>query len=192
MLVGVVIMQVKIPVDPDWTCWTLIPLVLSLVNNSTDLSGNPFGWVETSTDWIDVPVILTSKVPELMTSLVSELTITIVGALVNPSPTLTTLTLEIVFESLTVINGDISAWGLSVKSGEYTKLSVTLLVWFKFPIVFDNVDTIKSLPLTELVDFKVGNFLYPDPESKIWSSLTAPWAFSDAVLYSKVSHSVCT
>ena len=136
LLVGVVIWHVNIPLFADTTCWILIPLVLFVANNSTPASGSPNGFASILIFWIDVPVSETSNEPEFITSLLVELTIVIDGALVYPPPALTISTLEIVLEFLTVINGDIEAWGLNVKSGEYMKLSVMLLVWFKFPNSF--------------------------------------------------------
>ena len=53
--VGVVIKQVKIPVELDKTFWILIPLVLFVANSFTDFSGRPFGCRTILTESIEFP-----------------------------------------------------------------------------------------------------------------------------------------
>ena len=66
---------------------------------------------------------------------------------------------------------------------------ITLLSFID-PTFIDFAFAIKSIPEVELVDFKVGNFLYPVPEDIILKDLTGPDEEFDVVEYSNVSHSV--
>jgi len=65
---------------------------------------------------------------------------------------------------------------------------ITLLSFID-PTFIDSAFTIKSIPETEFVDFKDGNFLYPVPEDKIVKDLTGPDGEVDVVEYSNMSHS---
>ena len=82
------------------------------------------------------------------------------------------------------------AFGLNVLSEEYVNLLFKILVSFTDPIAFDLAFTIKSDPKSELVDFKTGSSLYPDPKDKTFNELTGPDANAEVVEYSKISHSV--
>ena len=67
---------------------------------------------------------------------------------------------------------------------------MTTLLSFIEPISIDFALTTKSTPEVELVDFKVGNFLYPIPEDMIFKDLTGSDGEVDVVEYSNLSHSV--
>ena len=129
--------QVKIPLEEDWTCWILIPLVLLVVNNCTVASGRPFGCCIILTESIEFPDNFASNIPLSIFSPVSEFTIIIDGESVYPLPPSVTVMIPIVFEFLIVINGDMNAIGCKVLSEEYWNPSLTILTSFALPIDVD-------------------------------------------------------
>ena len=66
---------------------------------------------------------------------------------------------------------------------------ITLLSFID-PTFIDFAFAIKSIPETEFVDFKDGNFLYPVPEDIMLKDLAGPDVEVDVVEYSNTSQSV--
>ena len=135
--VGVVMKQVKIPVELDSTFWILIPLVFLVAYNATAVSGIPFGFCIILTEFIVFPDRVASSIPLLIFSPVSVFTITIDGASVYPLPPFVTITESIVFEFLIIISGDTAAIGCKVLSDEYWNPSSIILTSFAFPMDVD-------------------------------------------------------
>jgi len=156
---GVVMKQVKIPLEEDCTCWILIPLVLLIVNRLTVFSGRPLGCCSTFTSEMEFPVNFTSKIPPSIFFPVVEFTSTIDGGLVYPFPPSITEIVSIVFESLIVITGDMNAVGCKVLSEEYSNPSLIILTSFALPIVDDFAIIYASLPSKEFNDTNTGSFL---------------------------------
>ena len=129
--------QVNIPLEEDSTFWILIPLVLLVVNNCTDVSGRPFGCCIILTESIEFPDRFASNIPLSIFSPVSEFTIITDGASVYPLPPSVTEIIPIVLEFLIVTNGDIDADGCNVLSEEYSNPSLMILISLALPI---NVD----------------------------------------------------
>ena len=181
--------QVKIPLELDWTLWTLIPLVLLVVNNFTEVSGRPFGVCIIFTEAIEDPDNFASNIPLLIFCPVLESTITIRGEFIYWFPPLVTVTTPIVFEFLIEITGDMYEIGCKVLSEGYSNPSSRILTSLALPMDVD-IATIKaSFPSIELDPTKIGIFLYPYPPETIFILSIGPLAVNDFVLYFNVLHS---
>ena len=134
---GVVILQTN-SVSDDWiTLWILIPFVLLVVNNSTVVSGSPFGSWRTSTEDMEFPVIFALRIPLSIFCPEPVLTITRFGASVKFLPPLVTVTIPIVLESFNVTIAGIFAFGCRVLSDEYSNPSLIILTLLVLPTEFD-------------------------------------------------------
>ena len=165
----------------EFTLMIATPLVLLVANISTDSSGKPVGATSMSTEEIEDAVTFDLINPELIIFLFTESTITNVGAEEYPSPLLVIKTWSRVLKSSNTIVGDTFALGLNVLSEEYVNLLFSIFFSFTVPTVFDIGFTIKSDPLVEFVDFKIGRDLYPNPKDNAFKEFTGPDAEFDVV-----------
>ena len=156
---------------------------------SADWSDIPFGGTSIETSVIELPDNIGLNKPLSNSVLVSLFTTTNLGASTYPTPPFVTVIIPTVFESFSVIFGDMKASGWRVLSEEYSNPSFTIFVSNTLPIVLVSNVTSKFLPLELLTPLNNGSFLYPVPTETKCILSTAPDAEVDLVVYSKLSQS---
>ena len=143
---------------------------------------------------IAFPVNFASKNPLSISFVVLVSTTINFGGAVYPDPPSEIVTTPIVLEFLTVINGDICAFGCNVLSDEYSNPSLRILTSLTCPIVVDVgiiFGTINaSVAIVEPAPTKIGTSLYPLPPEIILILSINPFAVLDVVEYFNELHSV--